>query len=372
MPKNVNRPYAITMWDFSWVERRWPGAGYEDWDQALDELAERGYDAVRIDAFPHLLSADPDRLWTVLSCGQTGDWGSPSEVDVHVGETLVEFMSKCRDRNIMVGLSTWYKQDPDDVRMNIRTPLDQARIWVDTLDHISKADLLDTVLYVDLCNEFPNVKWAPYLYGSNSAAPESLASERLISWMAQSVSELRKHYPQLDYTFSFSDQFEQWDAMDVSMLDFLEPHIWMAHWNLSSFCEEIGYLPKSGSPDFQAIVRRGKPHYLANKERYDKLLTGWIDKAADWSRATGKPLMTTECWSLINYKDWPMIEWDWIKDICALGVETAAGTGRWTAIATSNFCGPQYVGMWRDIAWHKRMTDIIKTAPIDSRLTSSG
>ena len=21
---------AVTMWDFSWLERRWPGAGYED------------------------------------------------------------------------------------------------------------------------------------------------------------------------------------------------------------------------------------------------------------------------------------------------------------------------------------------------------
>ena len=31
-------PLAITMWDFSWLERRWPGAGYEDWDVALDEL----------------------------------------------------------------------------------------------------------------------------------------------------------------------------------------------------------------------------------------------------------------------------------------------------------------------------------------------
>ena len=24
-------PRAITMWDFSWLERRRPGAGYEDW-----------------------------------------------------------------------------------------------------------------------------------------------------------------------------------------------------------------------------------------------------------------------------------------------------------------------------------------------------
>jgi hypothetical protein len=45
------------MWDFSWLERRWPGAGYEDWSQALDELVERGYEAVRIDAYPHLVAA---------------------------------------------------------------------------------------------------------------------------------------------------------------------------------------------------------------------------------------------------------------------------------------------------------------------------
>ena len=32
-------PLAIAMWDFSWLERRWLGAGYEDWDQALDELS---------------------------------------------------------------------------------------------------------------------------------------------------------------------------------------------------------------------------------------------------------------------------------------------------------------------------------------------
>jgi len=49
------KPLALTMWDFSWLERRWSGAGYEDWDQALTELVERGYNAVRIDAYPHLI-----------------------------------------------------------------------------------------------------------------------------------------------------------------------------------------------------------------------------------------------------------------------------------------------------------------------------
>ncbi len=40
----IDRPFAITMWDFSWLERRWPGAGYEDWDAALGELTDRGYE----------------------------------------------------------------------------------------------------------------------------------------------------------------------------------------------------------------------------------------------------------------------------------------------------------------------------------------
>ena len=39
-----------------------------------------------------------------------------------------------------------------------------------------------------------------------------------------------------------------------------------------------------------------------------------------------------------------MLEWDWLKDVCALGVETAASTGRWAAMATGNF---KYHGMWR-------------------------
>jgi len=55
------------MWDFSWLERRWPGAGYEDWDKVLDELAERGYNAVRIDAYPHLIAENP--IATSNFCG---------------------------------------------------------------------------------------------------------------------------------------------------------------------------------------------------------------------------------------------------------------------------------------------------------------
>ena len=187
----TTRPRAIAMWEFSWIERRWPGAGYEDWNQALDELVERGYDAVRIDAFPHLIAVDPNRIWTIHSDGQDGDWGAPGEVDIsRINENLVDFIARCKTRGVAVGLSTWYKRDSDDARMRIHTPEDQAQVWLATLEPIKRAGLLDALLYVDLCNEFPNTKWAPYLYPSDTAEPEPLTSARIIGWMRDSIAIL--------------------------------------------------------------------------------------------------------------------------------------------------------------------------------------
>jgi hypothetical protein len=107
------------MWEFSWIERRWPGAGYEDWDQALDELVVRGYNAVRIDAFPHLLAADPHKTWTLWPEWNTQMWGSPDVNRIVPVPALFDFLGKCRDRGIMVGLSTWYRKDDADTRMTI-------------------------------------------------------------------------------------------------------------------------------------------------------------------------------------------------------------------------------------------------------------
>lgn len=41
MQSTERTPYAITMWDFSWLERRWPGAGFENWNEALSQLTDR-------------------------------------------------------------------------------------------------------------------------------------------------------------------------------------------------------------------------------------------------------------------------------------------------------------------------------------------
>lgn len=125
------RPMAIAMWDFSWLERRWPGAGYEDWEQALDQLKLRGYDAVRIDAYPHLLAAGPDKEWTLKPEWDQQVWGAPAITRIdNIRDNLLEFISLCRDRGIVVGLSTWFRENVENIRMTITTPDQLADIWI--------------------------------------------------------------------------------------------------------------------------------------------------------------------------------------------------------------------------------------------------
>ena len=110
---------------------------------------------MRIDPFPHLLATDPHRAWTLLPEWNTQVWGSPDVNRIVLMPALTELMGKCRSRGIKVGLSTWYRQDQNNTRMSITGPDVMAAQWIKTLDNIRDAGLLDAILYVDLCNEWP-------------------------------------------------------------------------------------------------------------------------------------------------------------------------------------------------------------------------
>jgi len=344
------------MWDFSWLERRWPGAGYEDWDLALSGLKQRGYDAVRIDAYPHLIHANASKTWELLPQWYFQDWGAPSRCRVRVQPELNQFLRRCREHGIRPALSTWFRQDLDDTRLNIKDPAGLVAVWKTTLDSIAADGLIDDLLYVDLCNEFPLDVWAPF-------APKGLlrASADGVRWMREPIESLRRSYPQLDYTFSFTSEYETFKKQDVSMLDFLELHLWMTHF--SDFYKRVGYnYERFEQKGYDNLARFAEKTYRENPAHWRSRLEYGVDLLIEWSKLARKPLITTECWSLVDYKDAPMLPWDYLKELCELGTQRAAASGRWAAIATSNFCGPQFQGMWRDIAWHKRLTDVIHGA----------
>lgn len=361
-------PYAIAMWDFSWLERRMPGAGFEDWNAVLDGFVERGYDAVRIDAYPQLVASDPEAEWTLEPVWNTQDWGWPDTVTMRIQPALNEFIAACRDHGVKVGLSSWFRRDTTHREMTIRTPEDLADCWIATLSSIEAAGLLDNVIFVDLCNEWPGDTWAPFfheqhpeVYWGNWEAPSSL------SWMEKSINRVRERYPNLPLLFSIDSQdLDKVVQNDIHFMDILEHHLWMAHQNDNEFNNLVGYHYEKFSPEgYENLVANAEREYRARPDYWNSLLVNQILKMAEVSRQVSMPIVTTECWALIDYKDLEGLHWDWIKDLCELGVRTAASTGRWTGVATSNFCAPQFRGMWDDVTWHKRMTSLIKQSVVD-------
>ena len=351
------------MWDFSWLERRWPGAGYEDWDLALDELVERGYNAVRIDAYPHLLDAGPEASWDLQVLWTQQDWGSPAPIRIQVWPALPEFIRACQRRGIRVALSSWFRQDAQDVRMRIHTAADMARIWIRTLTLLQQEGLTTDLLYVDLCNEWPGLPWAPfYRHRPDEVAWGSWSSNRSMPWMRDSIALVRAAFPSIPLTYSFNPEAPQSTQQDLSFLDLFEPHIWMSSARGNAFNTKIGYGFELKDPTgYNNLQKNGEREYRDNPTYWQQGLITWIHAHAENSRLHGRPLITTECWGIVDYKDWPHLDWGWVKELCELGTITASATGRWAAIATSNFCGPQFRGMWRDIAWHRRLTTAIKT-----------
>ena len=148
------------MWDFSWLVRRSsPEAEFANWSSVLDDVVERGYDCVRIDAFPHLIAADPHGVvqqnFSILPQKPDFMWGNHQTVTVDPRAGLISFISLAASRNICVGLSAWYNPDHTSRYLTIATPADLTRVWNETLTFLDQHQLLGSILWVDLCNEFP-------------------------------------------------------------------------------------------------------------------------------------------------------------------------------------------------------------------------
>ncbi|BDZ47971.1 hypothetical protein GCM10025867_02120 [Frondihabitans sucicola] len=381
-------PKAITMWDFSWLLRRTgQQREYENVAGILDELVERGYDCVRIDAFPHLIAADinGDTSESFLVHPQPDHfmWGPHGDkVPVTApGDSLAQFLNLCRDRNVTVALSSWFNDDDEHRRLMITTPNDLGRVWRETLQFLENRGLLDVIEYVDLCNEFPLADWLPAAYEHIFGQPEEAAANvpgqavtggwtwdetqrRAISQYFLPAGELRARWPHLRFTVSLAPISESVHDLDFTSLDLIETHVWLSS-NVTDFAALTNFaLDDFGFPGaWQKQVDSLDEVYWPDPDRWHRLLGAEMTRWAETARRAGRPLWTTEGWSHILLDDFTSPEgrsaWDYVKTVAEYAIPKALALG-WEGICTSNFSEPHFSRLWNDVDWHRRMTSAIK------------
>jgi hypothetical protein len=384
----LKKPVAIAMWDFSWLLRHDPGCEFADWDRVLDDLVKRGYNAVRFDVFPHLVGSAPDgRVSDTYHFPKSGwkpvMWGNQYSTTVNPRRALKEFIPRCLDRGLHLGLSTWFL-GPGVERFEGLDSL--VRLWDETLDFLKDNDLLHNIYYVDLLNEYPlfhgfswlrnqmdsDIKsrtekartegaheWKEKAGDYNNAASRNL----YVGFANDALARMQAKWPELDFLISLTNSGSaDWRVMAPTKVAALDVHYWFVFNSLlpdkSGYWENIHSLADSDKelPNVQAAL-------LKNWTKHKPKLVEWMDQQMAEVAALGKrhnkPVGNTEGWGTISWLDHPALTWEFIKE----SAEICAKLGRkhgYRFNCTSNFTHPQFPRLWADVKWHQRVTGIIR------------
>ena len=390
----LKEPAAIAMWDFSWLLRHEPGhevgSEFADWDKVLDGLVERGYNAIRLDAFPALVATGPDGQLTESfhfprNSKRPAMWGNQHPTTIHPRRALKEFIPRCLDRGILLGLSTWFHGPGVETVKGLDG---FVRVWDETLRFLKDNDLLHNIYYVDLLNEYPlfsGFKWLrDQMDGDIKAREEKAKTEGVYEWKEKAgnynnaasrrfytgfandvIGRLQKNWPDLDFLFSLTyNGSADWRVMAPTTIAALDVHYWFVMNPLlgdkaSGYWQNIHKLAETDE-----AFPRVQEALLKNWTTHKPQLIEWMDQqmaeVAALGRQHDKPVGNTEGWGIINWLDHPSLSWDIIKD----AAEICAGLGRkhgYRFNCTSNFTHPQFPRLWADVAWHKRMTEKIRS-----------
>ncbi|HEY8665054.1 MAG TPA: cellulase-like family protein [Tepidisphaeraceae bacterium] len=377
---SLSAPLALAMWDFTWLLRHYPNGAFEDWGRCLDELQERGYDALRIEIFPHLLANDPQGgrqdvyRFTPRHFG-FALWGGPWTIDVDIRQGVLDFLSKCQRRGIRLALSSWLPASIPARNTRLEGPAELVRIWDETLTLLAEHDLLQTAVYVDVLNEYPDWHGFTWLHAMLATMAEPKPTPLDIPgnvynarqktfyrrFMHAVLTELRGRWPAVDFTADTTDWRQDAD-MDYSAYSLHDNHLWMVHHR--EFIRPTGYWEHIHPANTDAEWAHTFTRISERWREYKSECELWLDEEYAAMRSLADrwniPLGSTEGHGAIFWADHPALNWNFIREAGEIAVRLGA-KHRFAFNCTSNFCHPHFVGMWRDIDWHRQMTKIIKS-----------
>ena len=363
---------TIAMWDYSWLYGHYPGGWAEDFEKVTDELIERKFNTVRIDAFPlvihdlhvkgqtrYLVPADPLRNW------------GPSRIDWEhdVVSELKEFMTIAKRKGLYVILSSW-----GIGRRGAHAERETFwRAWERVLDILQEDGLLEHVLYVDFDQEFPYFSpfgkelgrlakvELPVAEDQAEAMGEAGAAKGawnraqrafVKDYFESTLAHFHARYPGVRFTFSLTSFWDDVRAIEPRGLDVLELHIWIK----GQLDEYTGFnkVTKNRDPDhdytaYMAGVREAMKHKDALREHMRQQL-GF---AQSWAKDLNVPLTTTEAWGPWWHMDHPDLEWDWLYDWCEHCMGLSGEYGFWGSTPW-NYSHP-YWENWSNVDWYRRV-----------------
>ncbi|MEX0325156.1 MAG: cellulase-like family protein [Puniceicoccaceae bacterium] len=381
----------IAMWCFSWLHCHHPGGSFEDFDKCTDELLERGFNCIRIECFPWIIGRQKDGEEITIAANPHANWGqSPADFKHRVDRELIELLTICKQKGIFVILATWgfgCVEYPPALESDNREALDlRHHVWDKTLDLVKDANLSDIIAYVDLDQEFPH--FSPikesFKEASNWVVKESsndpttamveagLKVDRdqfsekqksiLKGYMAEGLEHFQYRYPELRFTYSFTNFVEDIRALGNLGYDVLELHFWI---HGKKFDNRTGFpaLPKDRDPqrayaDYQDRVHKTLKSVgpMLRMERESKLKFG-----VSWAEEISVPLVTTEAWGPWWHMDHPDLQWDWLRDWCEEGMMRASAYKLW-GTTPWNYAHPYWENWHRDLEWYQRVNQRFLTS----------
>jgi hypothetical protein len=361
----TKKPLAIAMWDYTWILRHHRYGEFYEWDRTLEGLAERGYNAIRMDAMPQFVVSEKDgkiinEFRLVRKTWDFNPWGNKFSLDFRPREALLEFLPKCKKYGIKIGLATWFHAHGNSRYVHYEED-GLIRAWTETLEFLEKNDLLDNIIYVDLLNEYPN--WHGYEWLIKEL--DKLSNDKRLSiafytdFANNLIDSLKQKFPKLDFYTSFdsSVELENIDLIRHAALDY---HIWFHH--------NHDFMPLVGDAgsfnldrDLRADFNKMLNYFTQNKTQLISWMDDRISAIAQKARDNGHVCGNTEGWGPIFWFDHPDLSWDWVKESAEICIDLAKKHEEYKFICTSNFTQPQFSGIWDDIKWHKKMTQLIKS-----------
>ena len=354
---------AMACWGDDWLTRSDVLQGeYRSLPRVLDELQERGYNALRVDAFPHLVASPREGVVSerFQIPGAPSPWIQPRK-------SLIELAKLAQARDLRLWLTSRYLNDSQARRSFIRRPRDYIDTWSQTLTLLGEQGLLDTVVAVDFCHEFtsPETTHGPWrsLFGGHPRNPLN----RLIDWSRESELAvegyllevprvLRASFPTVAFGVSVSGQAgRRISKLDTTELDFLDAHLWLDDDPRVSLLSGSALRLSSTTLARRLQTRVAGLAWRARGTFWLERLEERLEGLGEFSRL--RRLQPVLGGGYVHLPEHPA-DWTWVQQVSESIIKVSLSQG-FNAVLTAHQARPQYTGLWRDIDWHRDMTGLI-------------